>query len=135
MGSGDGDIEFLHLSEAVKAVARGGYRSETQMLGFPRLLSAPALTSGTSHCSQHKLFKSRYKAQPGNPSPPGVHRLHNFSNWVDYFGNWGLFDHCSTPKRISKYGDEDACTLSHTPHTPARSLPNIPFSHPQTSSI
>lgn len=29
MVRGGGDVEFLHLSEAMKAVERGGYQSET----------------------------------------------------------------------------------------------------------
>lgn len=111
------------------------------MLGSPGHPSASALTSSTPRCSQHsgvsqhKLLKMCYKAQLGNPSLPGVHRLHNFSRWVDYFENWGLLEHCSTPKWFSKCGDGNACTLSHTPHAHAHSLPNIPFSHPQTNSV
>lgn len=111
------------------------------MLGSPRHPPAPARTSSTPRCSQHsgisqhELLKMHYSAQLGHPSPPGVHRLCNFSRWVDYFGNWGLFEHCSAPKRFSKCGDGNACTLSHTPHAHTRSLPNIPFSHPQTNSV
>lgn len=101
------------------------------------LLPLPPQQHRSQHScsSQHELLKIHFKARLASPSPPGVHRLCNFSRWVDYFGSWGLFEHCSAPERFSKCGDGNACTLSHTPHAHACSLPNTPFSHPQTNSV
>lgn len=85
------------------------------MLGSPRLLSASALTSSTSHCSQHKLFKSHFKAQPGNPSPPGVHIT--FQNGLIILGTGAYLITAALQKGFQKvWGRRCMHTLTHTSH-------------------
>lgn len=96
------------------------------MLGSPRLLSASALTSSTSHCSQHKLFKSHFKAQPGNPSPPGVHIT--FQNGLIILGTGAYLITAALQKGFQSMGMK-MHAHSHTHLTPPHTHFQIFLSH------
>lgn len=106
MGSGGGEIgdfPLLHPSEDGKR----------RLWGEERGWDTPR-TPGHLPCPPAGAAGNLSRGTGANHSPPGGHRLQNFSGWVDYFGHWGLFEHPGKVVRV--WGGKGRPSLTHTSH-------------------
>lgn len=116
MGSGGERSEMFHFS-IIQKMARGARR-----------IGIPQTPLDTRPDFQHELRETNPEAQEQ------ILLLQGAADSGIFWDGWiisGAGACVNTPKRFSECGEGKAGTVSHTPHT--HTLPNIPFSHPQTN--